>query len=162
MMKDIIEITEEDPILRTFILFQQTARVVAKFQDTYMNKYTDLSDVKLIVLMAFFYNPNAVLTATELAKWTDTEIHNITTLVDRMKKDGLLEAERDKKDKRFLRITLTEKGRRALKDAMPTAQEVLGQLMSSVGTDDALTFEKVLKTIRLNAYTGLQNLAEKS
>lgn len=127
-----------------------------------MNKNAGLSDVKLIVLMAFFYNPQAALTATELAKWTDTEIHNITTLVNRMKKDGLLVSERDKKDKRFLKITLTDRGRQALEDAMPTAREVLAQLMSSVGTDDALMFERVLKTIRLNAYTGLQNLEEKS
>jgi DNA-binding MarR family transcriptional regulator len=157
-MKDLIEIVEGGPILRAFILFQQTARVVAKYQDAYMNKKAGLSDVKLIVLMAFFYDPAAAITASELAQWTDTEVHNITTLVNRMKKDGLLEAKHGKKDRRYLKITLTDKGREVFREAMPAAQQVLDQLMSSISPDDALLFEKVLKTIRLNAYDGLEHL----
>jgi DNA-binding MarR family transcriptional regulator len=161
-MKDLVEIRGVDPILRTFILFAQTARVVAKYQDTCMNKKTGLSDVKLIVLMAFYYDPNAAVTASEIARWTDTEPHNVTTLVNRMKKDGLLDAKRDVRDRRSLKITLTNKGQEVLRESMPAAQHVVDQVMSSISQDEALSLEKILRVIRRNAYDGLERLAESS
>jgi DNA-binding MarR family transcriptional regulator len=161
-MKNLIEIQGENPILRTFILFQQTVRVVKKYQDAYLYKEVKLSDVKFIVLMAFYYDPTSAVTASEIAQWTDTEPHNVTTLINRMKQDGLLKAERDKKDKRFLKIKLTDRGREVFQRAMPAAQQVLDQLMSSIDQNDVLPFEKVLKIIRQNAYDGLERLTENS
>ena len=159
-MKEIVEIHEEDPILRTFILFTQTARVAAKYQDAYMNRKAGLSDVKLIVLMAYFYDPTASITPSQIAHWTDTDPHNVTTLVNRMKREGLLETRRDEKDRRFLRISITEKGRATLKEAMPAAQQVIDCLMASLSKDDMLLLEKSLKVIRRNAYEGLTSLTD--
>ena len=158
-MKNTVEINEEDDILRTFILFQQTARVVTKYQNALLNKKCGLSDVKFIVLMAFYYNPSASVTASEIANWTDTESHNVTTLVNRMKQEGFILAERDRRDKRFLKITVTDKGRKALKNAMPAAQAVMDRLMSSLTPGDTVLFETVLKTIRQNAYDGLEGIS---
>ena len=159
-MKDIVEIYEDDPTLRTFILFTQTARVSAKYQDAYMNRKAGLSDVKLIVLMAFFYDPSISVTPSQIARWTDTDPHNVTTLINRMKREGLLDTTRDVKDRRYVKITITEKGRATLKEAMPAAQHVIDRLMSSVSRDDIISLEKALKVIRQNAYDGLANLTE--
>jgi DNA-binding MarR family transcriptional regulator len=159
-MKDLIEIEEEDRILTTFVLFTQTARVAAKYQDAYMKKKTGLSDVKFMVLMAFYYNPTAAVTASQIAQWTDTAPHNVTTLIRRMQQEGLLRTRRDKKDKRTLNIMITEKGRTTLKESMAPAQKVIDRLMSSITAEDALSLEKVLKVIRLNAYEGIEALQE--
>ncbi len=159
-MRDLIEIKGGDPILRTFILFTQTARVAAKYQDAYMNKKAGLSDVKMMVLLAFYYDPTAAVTASQIAQWTDTAPHNVTTLINRMKREGLLETERDKKDKRFVKITITDRGRMVLKEAMPAAQQVVDQLMSSITRDDTLSLENVLRVIRRNAYDGLAGPTE--
>jgi len=159
-MEKLIEIKEEDHILRTFILFTQTARVAAKYQDAYMNKKTGLSDIKLIVLMAFYDDPTAAVTASQIAQWTDTAPNNVTTLIKRMEREGLLKTERDKKDKRFVKIKITDKGQLVLKEAMPPAQQVVDQLMSSITRDNALSLENVLKVIRRNAYDGLASLTE--
>ena len=159
-MNDIIEIHEEDPTLRTFILFTQTARVSAKYQDAYMNRKAGLSDVKLIVLLAFFNDPNISITPSQIARWTDTDPHNVTTLVNRMKREGLLDTARDAKDRRYVKITITEKGQAALKEAMPAAQHVIDRLMASVSRDDMLSLEKTLKVIRHNAYDGMLSLTD--
>lgn len=159
-MKDLIEIKEEDRILTTFILFTQTARVAAKYQNAYMNKKASLSDVKFMVLMAFYYNPTAAITASQIAQWTDTAPHNVTTLIRRMRQEGLIRTMRDKKDKRTLNVKITEKGQAALKESMAPAQQVIDRLMSSITTEDSLSLEKVLKVIRLNAYGGLEALQE--
>ena len=158
LMDDMIEINEKDHYLRVFILFTQTARVAAKYQDAYMKKKTGISDVWFIVLMAFYYDPTSSVTASQIAQWTDTDPNNVTTLINRMEREGLLESRRDEKDKRFVRIKITDKGRAALKEAMPVAQDVIDRLMSSVSSEDALSIEKVLKAIRRNAYDGLEEL----
>jgi len=159
MKKDIIEINEADNTLRTFILFQQTTRVVSKYQDSHLNKDLGLSTIKFIVLMAFYYNPSACVTASDIARWTDTEPHNITTLIFRMKKDGLITAERNANDKRYLDIALTDKGRDAIVGAMPVAQEVMNRLMTSIGADDLHELERILAVIRKNAYEGIESLS---
>ena len=156
IMNDMIEINEKDHYLRTFILFTQTARIANKYQNTYMKGKSGLSVIKFIVLMAFFYNPAVPVTASHIAKWTDTDPNNVTTLINRMKREGLLESTRDKKDKRYIKIKITEKGLKTLKDSMVPAQKVIEQLMSSVTQKDALSIEKVLKVIRRNAYDGLK------
>jgi DNA-binding MarR family transcriptional regulator len=103
-----------------------------------------------------------VLTPSELAEWTQTERHNITTLVERMKRDGLIRTGRNTRNRRFVNISLTDKGREILMEAMLTAREIVDQIMSSIGDDDALLLEKSLKTMRQNALQGSEYNIENS
>jgi len=50
----------------------------------------------------------------------------------RMREDGLVTAERNSSNKRFVNITLTDKGREALSRAMPVAREVMNQVCSQL------------------------------
>jgi DNA-binding MarR family transcriptional regulator len=159
----LIEIHHEDPVLRTFILFVQTGRVVSKYIDSHLFRKLSISQIKFIVLMAFYFNPyklSGATTATQIARWTDTEPHNITTLITRMKEDGFLSADRDERDRRFVRITITDQGREFVRRNMPVAQEIVNQVMSSISQDDARHLEKLLKVIRQNAYNGFERLFE--
>jgi DNA-binding MarR family transcriptional regulator len=102
------------------------------------------------------------ITASQLAKWTDTEPHNITTLISRMKREGLLSTERSQRDKRYVNIKVTEKGKEVIRSSMPVAQEIVDQIMSSIQTDDFLKLEKTLRVIRQNSFDGLRFLANHS
>ena len=154
-----IEIDVEDPILRTFMLCAQTCRAMAKYDDAYLNGKAGISEVELIVLMAFHKDPTAVITPSEIAHWTITERHNVTTLIQRMKRDGLINIERNERDKRFLNITLTDKGREVLSQAIPVANECVKQVMSSISIDEAVLFEKQVRIIRHNTLKGLEDIA---
>lgn len=96
-----------------------------------------------------------VLTPSRLAEWTQTERHNITTLVDRLKKDGLVKAERNSKDMRSINIILTEKGQQTLNQAMPVAREIVGQVMLSFEEADVIPLLKDLNALRQNAVEGM-------
>lgn len=160
---ELIEIHLDDPILTLFILIVQTSRVVAKYIDSHLFRKLGISQVKFIVLMAFNfnpYNPSGAVTASDISRWTDTESHNITTLINRMKEEGLLSAGRDENDRRFVKISLTDKGRELIARATPVAQEVVDQVMSSISPDDAVLLEKLLRVIRQNAHDGLERLAD--
>ncbi len=150
-----IDVEHEDAVLRTFILFVQTARAVLKYADAHLYRKAHLSTIKLIVLRVLASN-NGVMTPSEVAEWTQTERHNITALVDRMRRDGLVTTERNSSDKRLVNITLTDKGRDVLSRAMLVAREVVDRVMLSISEDDAALLEKQLRVLRQNAYDGLE------
>jgi DNA-binding MarR family transcriptional regulator len=159
----LIEVYHEDPILRTFILFVQTGRMVSKYVDSHLFRALNISQIKFIVLMAFYFIPYKLFgaaTAMQIARWTDTEPHNITTLITRMKEDGLLSTSRNDRDRRFVRITITNKGREFVHRNIPVAQDIVNQVMASVSRDDTLQLEKILRVIRQNAYNGYKHLSK--
>jgi len=156
-----IEVKHEDSILRTFILFVQSAQSVLKYADTNLYRKARLSIIRLIVLRALASN-NGVMRPYEIAEWTQTERHNITALIDRMRQEGLVEAKRDSSDKRFVNVTLTDKGREALSLSMQAAREVVDQVMLSISEGDAVFLEKLLKALRQNAQGGLEQVTKQS
>jgi len=155
----LIDIEHEDAIIGSFILFVQTARAVLKYADAHLYRKARLSTIKLIVLQALASN-NGVMTPSEIAEWTQTERHNITALVERMRRDGLLTAERNRSDKRLMNITLMDKGREVFSRAMPVAKEVVDQVMLSIAEGEAALLEKPLRALRQNAHQGLEHVAK--
>jgi DNA-binding MarR family transcriptional regulator len=160
-MDRLIEVDHEDTLLSTFILFVQTARAVLKYADSYLYRKTRLSVSKLIILKALASSSRAMM-PSEIAEWTNTERHNITVLVGRMKQDGLVTAERNSSDKRLVNITLTDKGRKVLSQAMPVAREIVDQVMLSITEGDAALLKERLRTLRQNAHYGLEGFANRA
>ena len=154
----LIRVDHDDAVLRTFILFVQTAREVLKYTDTHLYRKAHLSTIKLVVLRVLASNAG-VMTPSEIAKWTQTERHNITTLIQRMSRDGPVTIERNSSDKRFVNITLTDKGREVLDQTMPVAREVVDQIMSSISEDDATLIDKQLRVLRQNAFDILKHIS---
>ncbi len=155
-----IDVFHEDAVLRTFILFVQSAQAVLKYADAHLYKKARLSVVKLIVLQVLDSKSGAMM-PSDMAKWTQTERHNITALVNRMRQDGLVTAERNSSNKRFVNITLTDKGREVLRQAMPVAREVVNQVMVSIAERDAILLEKLLRVLRENARDGLEDITNR-
>jgi len=155
----LISIDHDDIILRTFILFVQTADTVLKYADTHFYRKSRLSVIKFMVLRILAAN-GGTMTPSEIAEWTFRERHNITTLVERLKQDGLVRTERRNRDKRFVNVTLTGKGRKVLKQATPVATEIINKVMLSISEGDAIPLEKSLRVLRQNAYDGLEHLAK--
>ena len=150
-----VDVYHKDTSVRTFILFIQTAQAVLKYADRYLYTGARLSVIKLVALTALDVN-DGTLTPSQLAKWTQTERHNITALVDRLKRDGLVTTKRESKDKRFVHVRLTDKGREVLNRTIPVAREVVNNVMSSVSEDDAARLEEQLKVLKENAFRGLE------
>jgi len=152
-------VDHEDRILRTFILFVQAGDVIMRYANSHFYRKEGLSVIKVIVLQVLAAN-GGTMTPSEIAEWTFRERHNITTLIDRLKRDGLVSVERNNRDKRFVNVSLTAKGRKVLKQAMPMAREIVNRVMLSISEDDAIPLEKSLRVLRQNAHDGLEHLAK--
>ena len=161
MPHKLIDVSHDDTIVRTFILFVQTARAVLRYTDADLYRKARLSTIKLIALRALASN-DGTMTPSEIAEWTQTERHNITTLINRMRRDGLAKAERNSSDKRFVNVSLTDKGREVLMQAMPVAREIIDQMMLSIDEGDTVPLENSLRVLRQNAHDGLEDLAKRA
>jgi len=155
----VTDIDHDDTTVRILMLFVQTAHAVLKYADAYFYRKARLSVIKHMVLQALVNN-GGTMTPSEIAEWMLRERHNITTLADRLKKDGLVRVIRNKKDRRAINITLTDKGREVLSQSAPVAREIVDQVMLSISEGDAVLFEKPLRVLRQNAHDGLEHIAK--
>jgi len=149
-----IEPHHEDPVVQTFMLLVQTAREVAAYSDSRFFQVSRLSTVKYIALKALVNN-NGVLSHTDLADWTGTKRHNITTLVERMKKEGLVNTESSAEDKRFRLVRLTDKGRDLFSLATVVAYDLIDKIMSGISKEEAAQLESILEILRRNRKVAL-------
>ncbi len=157
----VIDIDHDDIILRTFILFAQTARAVLKYADAHFYKEAHLSPIKFVVLRILADN-GGTMAPSEIAQYTLRERHDISTLADRMERDGLVKTKRNDRDRRFVNIILSDKGTRVLTKAGSVAREVVNQVMLSIYEGDAVLLEKSLRILRQNAHDGLEHVAKRA
>lgn len=132
-----------------------------KYADAHLYRRSGLSVIKFIVLNGLAFR-GGNMRPSEIAEWTYPERHNITTLVERLKKGGFVQTTHDYVDKRLLSVVLTEKGREALNKAMPVAKEIVNQVMSSISKGDIALLEKRLRVLRQNSDHGLRDIARRS
>jgi len=69
-------------------------------------------------------------------------------LVDRMVKAGLVRRTRDRKDRRAVFVSLTNKGEEAIGPAIPAGWEFVKKLVSSLSYDDQRTLADALETLK--------------
>ncbi len=150
----------DDPVTSAFILFHRTARVVQKYGDAYFYHKLGISVIQFVILNALD-TCNGVMTPSDIARWTQTERNNVTTLVSRLKRDGLVEVEKNLEDRRSISVILTAKGRKIHRQAKPIADEIVGLVMGSITETDAVSFEKLLKAMRENALAGMEELTRR-
>ena len=140
--------------LFAFVHFTQTARAVLKYADSCFNKAENLSLVKFIVLHGM-QNSDKMFTLSEIASLTNTERHNITTLVERLEKDGLVKTRRNRRDRRVVNVKLTEKGKQVLDVGIPIARQIANQVIAGTEKSELATFIEALSVVKKNAYDGL-------
>jgi len=149
-MEEALKINLEDPNVKILKQFVQAAFSVLKYADTYLYRKSHLSVIRFMVLQVLACYGDTISNA-RLAELTYTKPHNITQVIDRMKKDGLVTRERNKKNRRSVNITLTDKGRDVLNQAIPTAREIINQIMSSISEKEFLVLDKPLGLMEQNA-----------
>jgi DNA-binding MarR family transcriptional regulator len=98
------------------------------------------------VLLAVRYIEDPV-TPTEVSRWLDRNRNSVSLIVDRMVKAGLIDRIRDLRDRRSVRLTITDKGKEALDMSMVAGWKLVQEILSQLSEEelrDLITFlEKV-------------------
>lgn len=146
-------VTTRNIELNSLILIIQTGRELEKLADAYLYRKLGMSLIKLVALEAIELN-HGVATATRIAELTQTERHNISTLIVRMYKDRLIDYKYDTRDRRKLNIKMTAKGRSIKTDCEYLLQALIKELMK-FDTTKASADVVPLSTIRDRAHNSL-------
>jgi len=108
--QNLMEIYQADNILSSYMTFVKYADKAIKYADFRLRQETGFSFIKYRVLHTIAANGGKT-TPSEIANRTLRRRNDITTLVRRLERDGLVVTERSDRDRRFINVTLTDKGR---------------------------------------------------
>ena len=136
--------------LTTWLLCRQTHNLVFKCEDAVFSE-AGLTTQKHAVLAAVNYIDDPV-TVTEVARWLDRNPNGISTLVDRMEKDGLVKRARDLRDHRAVRLVMTRKGNDIFKQATISGWELVQEILSCLSDEDIRTLNSLLDRMREKAF----------
>jgi DNA-binding MarR family transcriptional regulator len=85
-------------------------------------------------------------TPAEISRWILRRSHTVSGLLDRMEKDGLITKNKNLSKKNLVRVTITDKGKKALKQAMK--RDTQRKIFSSLVQKDKEQLYSLLLKIR--------------
>lgn len=89
-------------------------------------------------------------TAKELADILGVTPANVTGIVDRLERDGLVTRSRGNEDRRVVYVRLTEAGHRKAEEILGFGARVLGDLFDGWTADDLAAFRDMLARVKLS------------
>jgi DNA-binding MarR family transcriptional regulator len=141
-----IKLTFKNSKLHAWILLRHTYYSIFKCEDDLSPK-TGLTSKQVAVLMAIKQAPDPV-TQTDVANWQDRDATSITSIIDRMSKDGLVKRLKDLKDRRSVHLVITPKGEKILGQAREPTGQLMMDIMSCLTDKETQTLIKLLDKIR--------------
>ena len=120
-----------------------------------------LTDVQfnLMMLLQHQSNPDGGLSQAQLSSMMLVNRANITALIDRMEKSGLVERTTMPLDRRYNIIKLTERGRKMLIKIEPLYAREVDRIMDVLVESEQKRLISMLEKIRSNIKNGTQNEA---
>ena len=137
-----------------WILLRQAHNLIFKCEDRVFSEY-GLSTEQHTVLMAV-KNISGPVRITDIARWLDRSVNSVSMIIDRMVKAGLVKRTRDRKDRRTVFVTLTNKAEEAYVPATTAGWELVQEILSPLSNEDKRTLIRLLETIRDKTYDYLE------
>ena len=141
-----VRIVETDPVDDAWLILHQTSDSITKCEEDVFARI-GIPPQQYLILMAI-KRMNGPVTPTRLANWVDRNLNSIILIIDRMEKDGLIERVRDLKDRRTLRLIITEKGRQKYKKGIKPARQLSEKILSVLSPEELISFAANLRKVR--------------
>ena len=134
----------------TWVLLRQVPNLVARCEDQVFSKH-GLTTERHAVLMAIRQIAGPVR-PTDVARWLDLSVNSVSMIIDRMVKAGLVKRARDRKDRRTVFLTATEKAEKAYVKASAAGWELIQEILTPLSDKDKRSLIKLLETLRDKTY----------
>jgi DNA-binding MarR family transcriptional regulator len=135
----------ENTVLRIRLLLRQVGYALARCQDSLYSKYGLTSEQYAVLANLKSRGP---LRPTELASLLERTPNSMSMLIDRMVKAGMVRRTRDRKDRRVVTVSSTDKGKTAVEPAIPAGWELIHEILAPVSYDDQRALANTLETIK--------------
>ena len=156
---------QERTVLRLWLLLRRVGDALNLCLDLVYSKY-GITNEQSGVLAAI--KSRGPLRISDLSSILERSPNSISMLVDRMVKGGLVKRTRDKKDRRMVFVTMTDKGRQAIDPAVPEGWQLIHKVLSPLSYDQQRGLADMLETVRcelvscLNPEMDMTEILEKS
>ena len=137
-----------------WILLRQAYSLIFRCEDRVFSEY-DLTTEQHTALMVI-KNISGPVRITDIARWLDRSVNSVSMIIDRMVKAGLVKRTRDRKDRRTVFVTLTNKAEDAYFPATTAGWELVQEILSPLSNEDKRTLIRLLETIRDRTYDYLE------
>jgi len=135
----------ENTVLRLWLLLPRVGDSLALCQDSVFSKYR-LTTEQFGVLASI--KSRGPLRPSDLASILERSPNSMSMLVDRMVKAGLVKRVRDRKDRRTVFVSMTDKGEKAVEPAIPAGWEFIHKILSPLSYNDQRAFVSMLETVK--------------
>jgi len=133
-------------ILRLWFLLHRDYTLLKGCEDQiYGEKGLTTEQYAILVAIKYLGDP---VRPTDVARWMGRRTNSVSMIIDRMAKAGLVRRERDRRDRRVVRLIITSKGEDAVKPATEAGWEFIQKIMSPLSDEDRHTFDRLLETLR--------------
>ena len=140
-----VDIEQENTVLRLRLLLRRVGDALALCQDSLFSKY-GLTTEQWGVLTAI--KARGPLRPSDLAGLLERSPNTISMLVDRMVKAGLVRRTRDRKDRRVVTVSFTEKGKTAVEPAILVGWEFIHEVLSTLSDDEQRDLANMLQRVK--------------
>ena len=135
----------EKTVLRLWLLLRRVGDKLVRCQDLVFGKY-GLTTEQWGVLTAI--KSRGPLRPTDLADLLERTPNSMSMLVDRMVKAGLVRRTRDRKDRRVVTVSFTEKGKTAVEPAIPAGWEFIHEALSPLSDNEQRDLASMLEIVK--------------
>jgi DNA-binding MarR family transcriptional regulator len=136
-------------VLRSWSLLHRVRDVFMRCEDERFNPHGITSEqYGVLVTLKYIGGPGRPV---DIARWMGRAPNSISMLIDRMVKAGLVKRTRDRKDRRAVNVTMTDKAQAALGPATRDGLEFIHNVMSPLLDEELNTLVQLLEIVRHRA-----------
>lgn len=139
---------------RLWVLIQQVVGVMQKAKRKELPYGVTVEEFAVLFVIQAAERP---VKPSKISRWLCHEPNSVSVLLDRMKKRGLVVKFRDLKDRRAVRVILTEKGQRIFDQVKKEEDKgALASIFSSLSKNQRQQLESILGMLRERAFEELE------
>ncbi len=116
-----------------------------KRQMTFKSDFFQLSVLQIQALCFLKQKENAQM--SEIAEYFRIELPSATSLLNKLHQMELVERQADPKDRRLVRINLTDQGKSLLKQVMDERSKKVAKMLSYLSGEDKKQLFRILRTL---------------
>jgi DNA-binding MarR family transcriptional regulator len=148
-----VNVEQENIVLRLWLLLRRVGDTLVRCQESLFSKY-GLTNEQWGVLTAI--KARGPLRPSDLAAILERTPNSMSMLIDRMVKAGLVRRTRDRKDRRVVTVSSTEKGKTAVEPAIPAGWEFIHEILSTLSDSEQCDLADLLERVKCQLVTYLE------
>jgi len=128
-----------------------TENSIKQISDKFSKQLEEKGITRIQWIALYYLNSNEEISQKDLAKKMSIKDSSVARLLDRMKKEELIERVKSEEDRRVTYIHLTEKGKEMIERLLPEGEVFSCKMLEDVSEEELEIFENVIRKMVANS-----------